>query len=57
MKHARVVLSDDADALEPGERFNEFLQNPPRDYLAELFEVHGITSPEFDYTKEEPRPT
>jgi hypothetical protein len=56
MKHARVALNDD-DALEPGERFNEFLQNPPREYLAELFEVHGITSPEFDYTKEESRPT
>lgn len=49
MTHARNVLDD----VEPSDRFNEFLQNPPREYFAELFEAHGITSPQFDYPKEE----
>jgi hypothetical protein len=49
MKFARDALDD----YSPSDRFNEFIQNPPREYLQELFEVHGITSPEFDYPKME----
>jgi hypothetical protein len=55
VKHAREIL-DENDLL-PSDRFNEFMASPPREYFAELFEVHGLTSPEFDYPKEESRPT
>jgi len=50
VKHAQEALGD----IYLGDRFNEFMGNPPREYLQELFEEQGITSAEFE---EEPRPT
>lgn len=41
---AKEVLGD----VTPGDAFNNFMVNKPSGLLQELFEVHGISSPEFE---------